>query len=165
MQSNQILNSVYYCTAITSNNSQRKRQSVFFQANNLNPKFNLVYGKFIEKEVVFGGKKYKTFEEKQTDVNIAVKFIENIIKDKCDTSIIVSADSDLIPAAELAKDIYPLHKIYCHFPPKRYSSQLKNTSDGFIQLERYESRFKRNLLNDKTRINPNVVIERPHSWR
>lgn len=165
MKPNQILNNVYYCTAVPTDKSQKKRQAEFFKANKLNPKFNLIYGKFLEKEVIFGGKKYKTYEEKQTDINIAINLIRNIHNNSCDTSIIVSADSDLIPAIELAKEIDPNHKIFFHFPPERHSVNLTNKSDGIIHLHRYENRFKKCLLDDEIVVNKHVTLKCPSSWK
>lgn len=167
IKDNQELIQLYYCTAKTTNKGQGERQSKFFQANNLNKKFNLIYGKFLEKTVTFGGKQFKTFEEKQTDVNIAISLIRNIVFDNCDTSIIVSADSDLVPAIKLAKEINPNHKIYVHFPPERTSVQLQNISDGVIHLHRYEKRFQNCLLPDEILVNQEkgIKISRPLSWK
>lgn len=164
MKENQSLNKVIYCTAKISRSDQRKRQKALFDVNDLNPKFELIYGKFLEKEVGYGPNRFKTFEEKQTDVNLAINLIRNIINDTCDTSIIVSADSDIIPAIELAKEIKPDHKIYCHFPPKRHSVDLQNKCDGVINLERYETRFKKCILDEEVKINEAISIKKPTSW-
>lgn len=164
MKENQILNKVYYCTAIPTNKGQKNRQSEFFRANKLNPKFELVYGKFLEKEVSFGGNFYKTFEEKQTDVNIAIGLIRNIYNNSCDTSIVVSADSDLVPAIELAREINPSHKIFFHFPPERHSANLTNKCDSIIHLGRYENRFKKCLLEAEIKIDDNNILKCPNGW-
>lgn len=53
-------------------------------------------------EATFGF--FNTFEgkttEKQTDVNLALQFFEDAIKDKYDKAILLSADTDFIPAIE-----------------------------------------------------------------
>ena len=121
---NQELQSVFYCTAVQTNNGKKDRQDLFFSANKLNPKFRLIFEKFLKKVVAYGGQQYTTYEEKQTDVNIAVQLIRNVVLDKCDISIIVSADSDLVPPIEFIRELNPNHKIFCDFPPKRYSTDL-----------------------------------------
>ena len=165
MKPNQVLNQVYYCTAIPTGLPEQKRQSLLFQANKINPKFNLVYGKFLEKNILINGEKIKTFEEKQTDVNIAVNLLRNVFNNSCDTSIIVSADSDLVPAIQLAKEINPNHKIFCHFPPERHSVQLGNCSDAIIHLHRYESRFKQCVLEETIEIKPGIILSKPPNWK
>lgn len=164
MKENQTLVNVYYCTAIQKNNGKKERQDLFFSANKLNPKFKLILGKFLQKKVRFGGNEYITFEEKQTDVNIAVQMIRSVILDQCDISIIVSADSDLIPPINLIRELNPNHKIYCFFPPNRHSADLTKQSDGIINLARYESRFKTSLLPEKLSLQNGYVIEIPPSW-
>ena len=42
--------------------------------------------------------RFTTYEEKETDVNIALKIFEDWIYDNYDKAIIVSWDSDIIPA-------------------------------------------------------------------
>jgi len=165
MKEDQILENVYYCSAIQKNNGKKDRQDLFFSANKLNPKFKLVFGKFLQKTFTYGGKSYSTFEEKQTDVNIAVQLIRNVVLDKCDISIIVSADSDLIPPINLIRELNPNHKIYCYFPPNRYSADLTQQSDGIINLARYESRFKSSLLPEKVTLKSGYVVEIPPSWK
>ena len=78
---------------------------------------------FIGVEVVFGAfryvdktcrvchKQYKTFEEKQTDVNIAIKLFQTAVQDLWDTAVIVSGDSYLIPAIEAVKNTFPTKRI------------------------------------------------------
>jgi hypothetical protein len=72
MRDNQELSSVYYFTAKPFDIDKRDRQDILFSANRLNPKFRLILGKFIRKQLIFNNQPFTTFEEKQTDVNIAV---------------------------------------------------------------------------------------------
>jgi uncharacterized LabA/DUF88 family protein len=167
MKPDQVLENVYYCTAVAVQNNQGKkdRQDLFFSANKLNPKFNLVFGKFLKKEVGRPPNTFTTFEEKQTDVNIAVQLIRGVVLNKCDISIIVSADSDLVPPIEFIRELDPNHKIFCYFPPKRYSTDLNNRSDATQTLEKYESRFKNSMLPEKVTLKNGYVIEIPKSWK
>ncbi len=165
LKPHQQLENIYYCTAVQHNKGKKDRQDLFFTANKQNPKFHLIFGKFLQKEVSYGGNKYKTFEEKQTDVNIAVEMIRGVILNKCDASILISADSDLTPPINLIRELDPNHKIYVFFPPKRYSNDLANKADGVIQLERYEQRFKSSLLSDTVKLANGYIIERPIDWK
>ena len=164
MKDNQVLNMVYYCTAKPKDNGKKHRQDLFFTANKLNPKFEIIFGKFLEKEVRYGGNTYYTFEEKQTDVNIAVNLIRNVVLNNCDASIVVSGDSDLSPAFNLVKEIKPAHGIISHFPPMRQSVTLSQHADAVIHLERYEKRFAKCILPNDVEINENLTISKPVNW-
>jgi len=165
MKEGQILNKVYYCTAAPHDISKKKRQSAFLTANRNNPKFEVIYGKFLKKEVRYGGVTYHTFEEKQTDVNIAVNLIRNVVLNNCQTSIIVSADSDLVPPIKLVRELNSDHRIFFHFPPNRHSANLQNLADAVINLERYESRFKLCILPNTVILSNGYTVDRPTSWR
>lgn len=82
------------------------RQNAFFQANLENRKFKLILGKYLKKrlECFKCHNIINTYEEKESDVNLATQIVEDAYKDNCDIIIIVSADSDMIPAIELARE-------------------------------------------------------------
>lgn len=165
IKENQELNEVNYFSAKSRDKEQSKRQKCFFDANKDNPKFKLILGKYIEKTMNFGGKQYITYEEKMTDVNIAIHLLRNIFYKKCNTSIIVTADSDIVPVLELAKEIDPEHKIICHFPPKRNSNHILKVADTVIQLDRYEKRFQKCILPQSMTLSDSTIIEIPPRWK
>ena len=165
LKPNQELGTVYYFTAAPKDEGKKNRQDLFFSANKLNPKFRLVFGKYISKRIKLGGEKYTTFEEKQTDVNIAVEMIKNVIQNKNDVSILVSADSDLLPPINLIRELEPNHKIFTYFPPNRYSVDLNLNSDLTIKLARYEHRFKKSILPEKITLSNAYVLKRPDNWK
>ena len=57
---------------------------------------NIVYGEFKRKDKYCNlcKRTYHTYEEKQTDVNIAIQLFKLSIEDKYDKAIIISGDSD-----------------------------------------------------------------------
>lgn len=65
------------------------------------------------------------YEEKETDVNIAVRIVEDAAKGASDSVLVISADSDLIPAITTAKRLNPALFIAAAFPPGRYSAHLQ----------------------------------------
>lgn len=160
----QELVAVYYFTAVPKDQGKKDRQDLFFSANKLNSKFKLVFGKFLEKQIRIDGNTRKTYEEKQTDVNIAVEMLRNVFFNKNDISILISADSDLIPPINLIREIDTNHKIYCYFPPNRYSTDLLQNSDAAIKLSRYEQRFKKALLPEEIKLANGYIIKRPANW-
>ncbi len=105
MHSEQELIAVKYFSAKPDNIEQSRRQNAFFQANLENPKFHLILGKYLKKEITCFkcGNVIHTHEEKETDVRIATQILADVYQKNCDITIVVSADSDMIPAIELAR--------------------------------------------------------------
>lgn len=149
MKPNQELLCVKYFSAKPDNHDKALRQNAFFQANKENPKFQLILGKYIRKNIKCYNCGYliQTYEEKESDVRIATQIVNDANNHNCDIAIVVSADSDMIPAIELA--LTAETKVFVYFPPFHHSNSLSNISTSrVINLERYESRFRQCLLPD-----------------
>lgn len=83
----------------------------------------------------------------------------------CDVAIIVSADSDMIPAVEIAKQAG--QHIYIYFPPNHYSSNLAAMANGTpVLLAKYESRFRQSLLPDVVQLKKSDFhLQIPEKWK
>jgi len=57
-------------------------------------------------------------EEKRTDVNIAVDMIDDAYQDLCDRLLVVSGDSDLVPAVNRVKTRFPEKQITVYVPSR-----------------------------------------------
>ncbi|MDZ7625654.1 MAG: NYN domain-containing protein [Ignavibacteriaceae bacterium] len=137
----------------------------FSPLTNKNPRFRLFLGKFLEKTIDFKGQKIKTYEEKETDVHIAVQMIRDIVLDECDISILISADSDLIPPIDFIKEIKPKHKIFVYFPPARFSYDLRQKATNFISLENHELKFKASQFPEEVSLPNGYILKRPQNWQ
>ena len=97
----------------------------------------VVFGKFKNKDhdcrLCRG--KYSTFEEKQTDVNIAIKLFQSAINNDFDTAVIISGDSDLIPAIEAVKTTFPTKQIGLVVPIGRRAKELMSVCDFRIKMK------------------------------
>ena len=95
---------IHYFTAMVSGPTLPNQQ-VYLRALATLPLVNIVLGNYKAKQITctltsctYGGKRrFKTLEEKRTDVNIAVQMMEDAYEDRCDQIILVSGDSDLVP--------------------------------------------------------------------
>ena len=166
LRENQELVCVKYFSARPTDVGKRKRQDAFFQANKENPKFCLILGKYLKKTIeCFNCHNIiHTYEEKETDVRIATQIVADAYQKNCDVAIIVSADSDMIPAVELA--IETKTKVYIYFPPNHHSSDLSTIGSSFpIHMVRYESKFKKAILPDKVRLSNGFEVEIPEKWK
>ena len=149
MRPNQELVEVKYFSAKPDDIKKSLRQNAFFQANKENPKFRLILGKYLKKEITCYNCQniIRTYEEKETDVRIATQIVADAYQKNCDVAIVVSADSDMIPAIELATQART--KVFVYFPPNQYSNNLDAMGMGKpTHLKRYEKRFKDSLLPD-----------------
>lgn len=167
MTEKQELLQVNYFSARPHDLNASKRQDLLFSANNLSPKFKLTLGKYLKKDIPckYCGKTIHSYEEKETDVRIATQIINDVYKNKCDISIIVSADSDIIPAVELVQEIKPSHKLFVYFPPLRYSINLSNACDAERKLSNFESKFKQSMLPENVTLPNGITISRPVNWK
>jgi uncharacterized LabA/DUF88 family protein len=68
-------------------------------------------------------------EEKETDVNIAIQLLEQALKDTYDIAMIISGDSDLLPALRAVKRNYPDKTFGVIIPPGREAELLKKEAD------------------------------------
>lgn len=157
---------IFYFTAYTEwNPSEKARHQVFIRA--LRQKgVKIVFGKFRNKDHMcrICRKEYSTFEEKQTDVNIAITLFQAAINNDFDTAIIISGDSDLIPAIEGIKKIFPAKEIGLVIPIGRRANELKDVYDFHMKMK--EKHLRSSQFPDSIVIDPvkNVVLNRPPTW-
>jgi len=101
---------------------KRDRQKRYLAALEAQPKVEIVLGKYQERTVTCQAGpcprrlEYRVGEEKKTDVNIAVRLIDDAIHQRTDSMVIVSADSDLEPAVEWVRKNHPAIKISVYIP-------------------------------------------------
>jgi len=119
--------------------------------------------RYVDKKCGKCKKTYKTFEEKRTDVNIAIKLFETAINDLWDTALIVSGDSDLIPAIEAVKRSFPSKRIGIVIPIGRKAEELKQVADFHkkVKLKHLETC----QFDDEIDVGGGVKLKRPASWK
>jgi len=78
---------------------------------------------------------YSSFEEKETDVRIACKLLELAVNDDFDACMLLSADSDLVPAIETLKTLYPQKQVILVTPPSKAKiDKLKRLADDHVSV-------------------------------
>jgi uncharacterized LabA/DUF88 family protein len=167
LKPHQELVTLKYFSAVQKNSGKADRQDLFFQANKVNSKFHLELGKFLQKKFTCRNCQDSIiqFEEKETDVRIATHMLSDVVHKKCDISILVSADSDLIPPIEAIREMNHQHKIWTYFPPQRYSSDLVSLSDRYVKLERHPIKFDESQLPEELQLRDGYLIKRPKHWK
>ena len=166
LRPHQELVEVCYFSAKPTNNEKSKRQDAFFQANKLNPTFTLFLGKYLTKNIKCGFCRniIQSFEEKETDVRIATSMLADVYQKRCDLSVLISADSDLVPPIERIKEISPTHKIIVCFPPNRNSANLRKWSNG-VKILADSKLYDDCLLPESITLPDGFVLKCPDKWK
>lgn len=109
------------------------------------------------------GASWQRNEEKETDVNIALHILRDAMEGTFDSALILSADSDLVPAATMVKDVRPGYFIAAAFPPKRSSADLKHHLPGSFHIN--ENKIRQAQLPQTVRVGHSAsVYRRPAKW-
>jgi hypothetical protein len=122
-------------------------------------------GRFKAKEVICGarcGLPFITHEEKETDVAIGVALLGLFQEDLCDTAVVLSADSDYVPAVREARRLFPIKRVHCAFPYGRASFHLEKCSHARFSLSR--NSYVRHQLPDPFPLTPFRSISKPAGW-
>lgn len=80
--------------------------------------------------------KIKRYEEKETDVALAAKLLEVLHLDQCDTILLATGDTDIIPAVKVAQRLFPQKKIGFLLSYRRHNQELKNLSSLHIEVRK-----------------------------
>jgi uncharacterized LabA/DUF88 family protein len=102
-------------------------------------------------------------EEKETDVAIGAKLLELLFLDKCDTGIIVSGDTDVIPAVRTAQSLFPHKRIGFLLPYKRLNQELANLAPGLHFAIREET-YMRHQFPDPLVLSSGKIMKKPTGW-
>lgn len=106
---------------------------------------------------------FKSYEEKETDVNIAIQLFEQALKDTFDTAIILSGDSDQIPTLEAMKKNFPGKKFGILIPPGRQAEQLKKHSHFYHKIKQHH--LASCQLPDSILLPDGRTLSRPSKWK
>ncbi len=107
-------------------------------------------------------KQFVRHEEKETDVAVACKLLEVFARDRCDTVILVSGDTDLLPAIRTALDLFPQKQIAVAFPYKRKNLELAAAAPVHFRLK--PERYAEHQLPNPLVLPDGREIHRPATW-
>ena len=131
---------IHYFTALVSG-PRRSNQDCYLRALATSPKINIILGKFKSKQIKCrvakcayrGSRIFEAPEEKRTDVNIALQMLDDVFHDRADCLVLVSGDSDLVPAVDLVKTHDPTKKIIVYVPSRNpirgAATELRSAAD------------------------------------
>ena len=141
-----------------------RRQNAWLEALAALPDLSIHYGYFMprERRCPECGTVRRSYEEKMTDVNIAVEMLGDAADDAFDTAILVSADGDLVGPVRAVRERHG-KRVVVAFPPGRESRHLRREADAALTIGRAITR--RSQLPDRVRVADGRTVERPERWR
>lgn len=116
---------IWYFTALVDG-PRSFRQQPYLRALATRPLVQVILGKFKLKQVkcvvqgcsYSGSRIFDVPEEKRTDVNIALQLLDDANHDRADQFVVVSGDSDLVPALEMIKAQWPKERLVVYVPSR-----------------------------------------------
>ena len=136
----QVLTGVTYCTArISGPPDSVRRQTTYLDALQVRGGIRIVEGKFLRKDdgrCKRCGNSWPVYEEKQTDVNLAVEMLRDAHLDMFDVAMLVSGDSDLAPAVVAVRELHAAKRVVIANPPARRSDVLARSANGSFPIGR-----------------------------
>lgn len=129
------------------------------------PRVTVQFGRFQEKHWTCRscGATWRSYEEKETDVGIAVALVEAAATKSYDVTLLLSADSDLTPAIHAARRLHPAGRLIAVFPPNRESPVLARRVDAHFRLG--GARIRACQLPNRFVGGDGRTIRRPMRWR
>lgn len=107
------------------------------------------------------GRKYTKKEEKETDVNIALRLVTDGLLDRYDRAILITADSDLGPAVDMIRHLRPDRDILVAVPPGRRNRGRALNAKYEIKPGRIAQHLLKDSYSDSA---GTVIVTRPAEY-
>jgi len=101
-------------------------------------------------------------EEKETDVALASKLLELALTTNLDSLVIVSGDTDYIPAIKSTRRLRPQLEVCAIFPYRRNSNQIRQECSRAFSLDR--DKYARYQLPRRVVTRGGKAVEKPRGW-
>ena len=143
------------------NQAKVQWQSTLIDALLARGDIEIAVGHFLSKPVSCNtcGNTWQKNEEKKTDVDIAVRLLDDAFDDRFDVAVIISGDSDLVPPIESVRARFPAKRLLVAFPPRRNPSELRRVADAAFQIS--EAKIRASRLPDPVTTAGGVVLSAP----
>lgn len=165
LKPDQVLVAVHYFTVMVRNDPDgHKRQDVYLQAlDRHSDRLTIHLGRFQQRRARCPECRanHLTHEEKESDVALAAQLLEIAAARTAYVAILISGDSDFVPAVASARRVNPDLRIVAVFPPQRVSDALRAVSNASFRLG--ESRIRNSMLPPCVSGETGLLI-RPDHW-
>lgn len=106
---------------------------------------------------------HKVYEEKETDVDLACHMMELASRDRLDTAVLLSGDSDFVPLCGSFQRTYPSKIFAVLFPYKRVSKELRKRTPLHFTITK--ELMVRHQLPDVVELPSTKTIRIPDAWK
>lgn len=165
----QTLQGVHYFTSRIRANGRNlpdmQRQTIYLEALGTLPTLQTHFGHYLEKpkQCRQCGAQWIDYEEKMTDVNIAVQLLSDAFGDRFDTALLISGDSDLTTPVRKLRAQFPAKRLIVAFPPGRQSFELKKAANATFTIG--ETNLRQSQLPVQVQRADGFILQRPTHWR
>ncbi|MFN3595284.1 MAG: NYN domain-containing protein, partial [Thiobacillaceae bacterium] len=109
------------------------------------------------------GASWPDYEEKMTDVNIAIQWLGDAFDNAFDTALVLSGDSDLTTPTCRVRERFAQKRIVVAFLPSRYSNELERCANGYLTIG--EDKLRASQLPEQLVKPDGDKLTRPATWR
>jgi uncharacterized LabA/DUF88 family protein len=154
----------YFTTRVRNDPGAAQRQAVYIDALHARGGIEIDFGHFLSKTVTCRScrNSWQQNEEKKTDVNIAVRLLDDAYDDRVGVAIEMSGDSDLVPPVESIRARFPAKRLIVAFPPQRHSAELQRVADASFRISNRNIRASR--LPDPVNTPAGIRLHAPRGW-
>ena len=154
----------YFTTRVRGNTDKADRQRTYIDALLARGEIEIDFGHFLSKWVSCNrcGDRRQKQEEKKTDVNIAVRLLDDAYDDLFDTAIVISGDGDLAPPVQSVRARFPEKLLLVACPPERSSRELRRVANAAFSIPKISIRSAR--LPDPVTTDDGTVLRAPRGW-
>ncbi len=155
----------YFTSRVRKPPEKSKRQTLFIEVLESTGKIQIFYGHYLINSIECRncGHIFPKPNEKMTDVNIAVEMLCDAFKDKYDSALLISADSDLSGPIKKIKSLFPEKKIIIAFPPARFSFSLQQLAHASFMIGR--KKLKISQFPDEITKKDGYILTKPEKWK
>lgn len=169
LKQGQTLERVYYFTSrikpIDGNAHDLQRQTTYLEALGTIANIHIRYGHFLgnTRQCHNCGAKWIGYEEKMTDVNIAMQLLLDAVDGHFDTALLISGDSDLAPPVQQVLTRFPDKRIIVAQPPGRSSFRLREHASATFTIS--EAKLRQSQLPCAVTRADGHTLQRPEHWK
>ena len=157
---------VFYFTAYANHREESKKRHEKFIKAISHYGVKTIFGNFKKRTKTCRScfNSWPQYEEKQSDVNIATYLLHHAYLNTFDKALILSADSDLCHAIELAQKHHTNKKFSLLIPPGRFNitKELRKITSSHQTIK--PKHLKSNLLPNIIEHNSKIIAQRPSQY-
>lgn len=153
----------YFSAVPTHDSGKEQRQAAYVTALR-HSGVNVTLSRFKQKDVICPrcGSRFTRHEEKETDVAIAMRMMEIAARGECEVVVLVSGDTDLMPAIRAAKRLSPSLIVGVAFPFMRHNAELRSVADFTFSIGQRD--VQRAQFPATVALADGTVTTKPSAW-